>query len=62
MFARSPIGLRPSGMTADKNDGLRKSNVMAGLGPAIHAFCLSPKDVDARIKSGHDGAWAHRPR
>ncbi len=28
--------------------------VMAGLGPAIHAF-ISRKVVDARIKSGHDG-------
>jgi len=29
---------------------------MAGLVPAIHAFCLSPayEDVDARDKRGHD--------
>src|SRR5947209_589476 len=28
---------------------------MAGLGPAIHAFDLGPKYVDARHKAGHDG-------
>jgi hypothetical protein len=29
---------------------------MAGLDPAIHAAPLAqPYDVDARIKSGHDG-------
>jgi len=29
---------------------------MAGLVPAIHAFCLvPPQDVDARHKAGHDG-------
>jgi hypothetical protein len=29
---------------------------MAGLVPAIHAFCCkSKKDVDARHKAGHDG-------
>jgi hypothetical protein len=27
---------------------------MAGLGPAIHALVCGEKDVDARIKSGHD--------
>src|SRR6476620_8220342 len=30
--------------------------VMAGLVPAIHAFFLSKKGVDARHKAGHDGA------
>jgi hypothetical protein len=29
------------------------STVMAGLDPAIHA-AATKKDVDARIKSGHD--------
>jgi hypothetical protein len=35
---------------------------MAGLDPAIHAFVPQAKkeDVDARIKSGHDGPWAWR--
>jgi hypothetical protein len=29
--------------------------VMAGLDPAIHVFLLSDaKDVDARVKRGHD--------
>src|SRR5437588_2628715 len=28
---------------------------MARLGPAIHAFDLEPKYVDARHKAGHDG-------
>ena len=29
---------------------------MAGLVPAIHAFCLEgAEDVDARHKAGHDG-------
>jgi len=27
---------------------------MAGLVSAIHGFILSPKDVDARDKRGHD--------
>jgi hypothetical protein len=27
---------------------------MAGLVPAIHAFTLRQKDVDARHKAGHD--------
>jgi len=28
---------------------------MAGLDPAIHAFSLPAKNVDARDKPGHDG-------
>jgi hypothetical protein len=28
---------------------------MAGLVPAIHAFDAAKKDVDARVKPGHDG-------
>jgi hypothetical protein len=28
--------------------------VMAGLDPAIHVLGAAMKDVDARIKSGHD--------
>ena len=31
-----------------------KFNVMAGLGPAIHAGA-APTDVDARVEPGHDG-------
>jgi hypothetical protein len=33
--------------------------VMAGLDPAIHALCLRDKDVDARVKPGHDGLFHH---
>jgi hypothetical protein len=34
--------------------------VIAGLDPAIHPFekVLSPRLMDARIKSGHDGMYA----
>jgi hypothetical protein len=28
--------------------------VMAGLVPAIHALTANKKDVDARVKPGHD--------
>jgi hypothetical protein len=28
--------------------------VMAGLVPAIHVFLVGTKDVDARLKAGHD--------
>jgi len=28
---------------------------MAGLVPAIHVLCRGGKDVDARLKAGHDG-------
>ena len=28
--------------------------VMAGLDPAIHGLIASKKDVDARVKPGHD--------
>jgi hypothetical protein len=31
--------------------------VMAGLVPAIHVLIFKKKDVDARHKAGHDGAW-----
>jgi hypothetical protein len=27
---------------------------MAGLVPAIHVFVVEAKDVDARVKPGHD--------
>jgi len=27
---------------------------MAGLGPAIHVLATKRKDVDARLKAGHD--------
>ena len=33
---------------------LPSNSVMAGLVPAIHAFGLGSKDVDARHKAGHD--------
>jgi hypothetical protein len=38
--------------------------VMAGLVPAIHVFVLvTPQDVDARDKRGHDeGSALHTPR
>jgi hypothetical protein len=34
---------------------------MAGLVPAIHDFvaCSRKKDVDARLKAGHDDVTAH---
>jgi hypothetical protein len=46
----------------------RRRGVVAGLVPAIHvgtragfseqfSACPSPRDVDARDKSGHDGRW-----
>jgi hypothetical protein len=28
---------------------------MPGLVPGIHVFAVAKKDVDGRIKSGHDG-------
>jgi len=28
---------------------------MAGLVPAIHVLCRGGKNVDARLKAGHDG-------
>jgi hypothetical protein len=31
--------------------------VMAGLDPAIHVLAVRLKDVDARVKPGHDGTW-----
>ena len=31
---------------------------MAGLDPAIHVLPRGPKDVDARVKPGHDDAEA----
>jgi hypothetical protein len=31
------------------------SVVMTGLGPVIHAYPLSGKDVDGRDEHGHDG-------
>jgi hypothetical protein len=30
---------------------------MAGLDPAIHDFLARSKNVDARVKPGHDGNW-----
>jgi hypothetical protein len=34
---------------------------MAGLVPAIHAlFLIGSKDVDARVKPGHDGGEIRR--
>jgi hypothetical protein len=38
------------------------SSVIAGLDPAIHALASTKKDVDARLKAGHDngnGGRAH---
>src|SRR5689334_19745936 len=35
---------------------------MAGLGPAIHVFLSPRKDVDARVKPGHDGGGLFAPR
>ncbi|MBS7544413.1 hypothetical protein [Ancylobacter oerskovii] len=37
--------------------GNQPYDVMAGLGPAIHAF-IGCKVVDARPKAGHDGVSA----
>jgi hypothetical protein len=34
--------------------GYHKHVVMAGLDPAIHALMRGTKDVDARLKAGHD--------
>jgi len=31
------------------------TSVMAGLVPAIHALFCGQKDVDGRVKPGHDG-------
>jgi hypothetical protein len=31
------------------------SSVMPGLVPGIHAFRIGKKDVDGRVKPGHDG-------
>jgi len=37
------------------NAARRREVVMAGLDPAIHAFVgRAKKDVDARVKPGHD--------
>jgi hypothetical protein len=35
---------------------------MAGLDPAIHALTVAKKDVDARVKPGHDERefWVRR--
>ena len=30
---------------------------MPGLVPGIHVFLLGGKDVDGRVKPGHDGIW-----
>ncbi|RTM11736.1 MAG: hypothetical protein EKK33_20265 [Bradyrhizobiaceae bacterium] len=40
---------------------LRSLHVMAGLDPAIHASSRRSKDVDARVKPGHDGVEAVCP-
>jgi hypothetical protein len=32
---------------------------MAGLDPAIHDFDGAARDMDGRIKSGHDGNYEH---
>jgi len=34
--------------------GTRKRFVMPGLDPAVHAFVGRRKNVDARVKPGHD--------
>jgi len=38
----------------------RSLYVMAGLDPAIHVRPRGSKDVDARVKPGHDDAEAAR--
>src|SRR5439155_1289499 len=43
------------GVSGEECAGLDLSFVMPGLVPGIHA-CLSDKDVDGRVKPGHDGA------
>jgi len=37
--------------------GCLKHIVMAGLDPAIHALTRGTKDVDARLKAGHDDEY-----
>jgi len=34
---------------------------MAGLVPAIHVLAAREKDVDARVKTGHDGGASVAP-
>ena len=39
------------------------NGVIPGLDPGIHAFdsaCFRRKDVDGRVKPGHDGVRMHR--
>ena len=39
-------------------DAAPENLVMAGLVPAIHVFdAVNKKDVDARLKAGHDDLW-----
>ena len=36
--------------------------VMPGLGPGIHVFLRTPKDVDGRDKPGHDDVGSNDDR
>jgi hypothetical protein len=46
--------IKRSGMVGDTYDSISLI-VMAGLVPAIHVFDAAKKDVDTRVKPGHDG-------
>jgi hypothetical protein len=48
----------PSAGWREEDDEAMSAGVMAGLDPGIHVFrsaVTKIKDVDARVKAGHDG-------